>query len=54
MAWAKKQGLQEGIEKGIEKGQRKIALTMLQDGVDIHKVAEYTELTLEEIGKFKK
>jgi len=51
------QGLEQGIEQGIERGEKKkqqeIALKMLQKGIDLETIAEFTELTLSEINKLK-
>ncbi|WP_285395764.1 hypothetical protein [Lysinibacillus sp. fls2-241-R2A-57] len=54
---AKYYGRIEGLAKGIEQGERKkqqeIALKMLQKGIDLETIAEFTELTLSEINKIK-
>ena len=55
------QGREEGIEKGIEKGvqqgkliglkesRHKIALQMLEKGIDINTICECTKLTEEQV-----
>ncbi|MFJ3387866.1 Rpn family recombination-promoting nuclease/putative transposase [Lysinibacillus sp. NPDC086135] len=48
-----KQGIEQGIEQGEKKKQQEIALTMLQKGIDLETIAEFTELTLTEINKLK-
>ncbi|WP_350224339.1 hypothetical protein [Lysinibacillus sp. fls2-241-R2A-57] len=47
------QGLEQGIERGEKKKQQEIALKMLQKGIDLETIAEFTELTLSEINKLK-
>lgn len=48
----------EGIEKGMEKGQleerRRIAIELIQKGIDIQVVAETTKFSVEEINKLLK
>jgi predicted transposase/invertase (TIGR01784 family) len=47
--------IEKGFEKGIEKGEKeksiKIAQKLLEQGMDIDRIAEITELTKEEIRK---
>ncbi|MDM5247217.1 hypothetical protein [Lysinibacillus sp. G4S2] len=47
------EGLAKGIEQGEKKKQQEIALKMLQKGIDLETIAEFTELTLSEINKIK-
>lgn len=55
--YAEKDGVVKGIKQGIEQGEKKkqqeIALKMLQKKIDLETVAEFTELTLDEINKLK-
>lgn len=55
--FAEKEGVAKGIEQGIEQGEKKkqqeIALKMLQKNMDLESIAEFTELTLDEINKLK-
>lgn len=55
--YAEKDGVVKGIKQGIEQGEKKkqqeIALKMLQKKIDLETIAEFTELTLDEINKLK-
>lgn len=46
-----KQGLQQGIQQGISQNRIEIAKRMLEDGLPVQKIAEYTNLSVEEIKK---
>jgi len=48
-----KQGIEQGIEQGEKKKQQEIALKMLQKGIDLETIAEFTELTLSKINILK-
>jgi predicted transposase/invertase (TIGR01784 family) len=53
MNTAKKRGLEEGMERGLEKGKfearRKIARSMLANGMAPDLIAKFTDLPVEEI-----
>jgi predicted transposase/invertase (TIGR01784 family) len=40
-----------GIRKGREKEQRRIVLSMLRKGLSVEDIAEFTELSIEQIKK---
>ena len=44
---------QNGIKKGVEMGKREVALTMLQNGLDIHLVVKMTGLSEEEVAQLR-
>lgn len=48
-------GIEEGIEKGMKKGEKqksiKVAREMKADGVPVSKIAQYTDLSQDEIEK---
>ena len=60
-----KQGLEQGIEKGIEQGleqgleqgkkeaNKQVVISMLNKGLDINTISEYTELDIDIINKIK-
>jgi len=51
---AKKDGFEEGFKKGQKEISIKVAKRMIRLGFDNESIAEITDLTLEEIEKFKK
>ncbi|MFD0712808.1 Rpn family recombination-promoting nuclease/putative transposase [Paenibacillus sp. GCM10027626] len=51
---ARTAGLKEGFEQGIEKGNRKTALKMLEEGLDITLIGRITGLSENEIMQLKK
>ncbi|UPW84415.1 Rpn family recombination-promoting nuclease/putative transposase [Lysinibacillus sp. Ag94] len=51
--FAEKEGVAKGIEQGEKKKQQEIALKMLQKNMDLESIAEFTELTFDEINKLK-
>jgi predicted transposase/invertase (TIGR01784 family) len=51
MAKGIEKGMEKGIEKGMEKNAIKIALAMHKDGFHIEKIAQLTDLSVEQITK---
>lgn len=47
------EGKEEGIGEGIKQARIENAITMIEDGLDINKIAEYTNMTIENIKKIK-
>ena len=45
---------EKGEKRGEKRGRREVALEMLKDGVNTHKIAAYTGLTTEEIEELSK
>jgi len=50
----REEGRQEGRQEGEHNAQQKIAIKMLVRGNDVADVAEYTELSLEEVKKLQR
>ena len=54
---AREEGLAKGLAKGLAEGERqkaiKIAMKMLEKGKDVDEIADFTELSVEEIQKLK-
>lgn len=48
------EALEEGIEKGIEKGIERVAIRMLDQGVDVKKIAEQTGLSAAAVKRLKR
>src|SRR5690606_5530321 len=50
----RQEGIQEGIEKGIQKTTKKIALKLLKEGLSFDKIAQLTDLDINEIVELSK
>jgi len=47
------EGIEKGMEKGMEKGRAEVAVRLLADGMDPEKVAQFTDLSIEEVMNLK-
>lgn len=47
------EGKEEGIGEGIKQAKIENAIIMIKDELDINKIAEYTNMTIESIKKIK-
>ncbi|MCZ2260944.1 hypothetical protein [Sporosarcina sp. G11-34] len=48
-----KEALEEGLEQGLEQGLRSVALTMLQENLEVEYIAKLTKLSVAEVEKLK-
>ena len=47
------QGLEQGLEQGKKEANKQVVISMLNKGLDINTISEYTELDIDIINKIK-